>query len=222
MATLARRRETPKPVFAEPAAGLANAVPRMLDAKADGRGLGAKAQMALPEVSRAPWPGAEAGDRERGSAPVWPRAHGPRPATAPQPTPTPFAGSRNFGFTPWPTHGPCAPDGNRPEWKSALPMRAPAAPGIAAPLPQVGNALRVSASAAIRPGKLEIPRTCAGPAGPKIGLKPNARLRTLEPTRREAPTARLAFVELAFKAAPDGPARPEWIGKTPGGSPGQE
>ena len=222
LATLARRRETPKPVFAEPAAGLANAVPRALEAKADDRGPGAKTQMFLPEVSRAPWPGAEAGDRGRESEPVWPQAHGLRTPAGPQPIPTPYAASRDFGFAPWPAHEPCAPDGNRPEWRPARPMRTPASAGSVAPPPMAGNALRVSASAAIRPGRLEIPRASATTASPKTGLKPDARLRTLELVRREAPAARLAYTELAFTAAPDGSARPEWIGKAPGGSPGQE
>jgi len=89
-----------------------------------------------------------------------------------------------------------------------------------APQPQAGNALRVSASAALRPGKPEIPRVPAPLAQEKSRLRRVSPARALPPPPDvEAPAARLAYVDLAFTAAPDAPARLEWIGKQLGRTP---
>ena len=214
VATLARRRETPKPVFAGPAAGLANAAPRALDLGVGRQGSGAS--IVLPKVAAALPAGAKGIEG----------AHefltpGSQPRTNPRLDERASGVRREFGPLLSPPRAPKFPDCKAPEWNPRFSKRDPASPVALTPPPQAGNALRVSASATIRPRKLEIP-SATGQLG-KTGLRRVSRLHPLPPSPGAgSPAARLTYFELAFTAASDAPARLEWIGKTPGHAPGQE
>jgi hypothetical protein len=127
---------------------------------------------------------------------------------------------REFGFLSPSARSLRTPDSKAQGWTAQFSKRDPQSPAAVAPQPLAGNALRVSASAALRPGKPEIPRVPAPLAQEKSRLRRASRVRALPPPPDvEAPAARLAYVDLAFTAAPDAPARLEWIGKQLGFDP---
>jgi hypothetical protein len=221
VATLARRRETPKLVFAEPTPALATTAPRALEPVAEGQGLGTGASLVLPKIEGALWPKLKGSDGARRAAVSWPPAANPRPRIRQRAGAGAAGVAREFSFRPAPARSLRVPDCNPPEWKPRF-SKEKSSHGAMAP-PAVGNALRVSASVALRPGKLEIPRVLAAIALEKTGLRRDSRVRLLPPSPDgEATAARLGYIELAFTVASDAPARPEWIGKKPGRGPGQE
>jgi hypothetical protein len=226
VATLARRRETPKAVFAEPLPALANAVSRPMPNAQGGSQMGQTASsIALPKADGALRRRMLGAGGENGAAAQWPpRSTQRHPALSLDDEAIPgaldSAPCREFGFLTPPAHSLCTPEAKPTAWKAQFSKRDPQSPAAMAPQPFAGNALRVSASAALRPGKPEVPRVRAAVALEKSALRRASRVRVLTPPpEAEAPAARLTYVDLAFTAAPDAPARLEWIGKQPGFDP---
>ena len=203
VATLARHRETPKPLFGEASPGSSSAAQRaFVDAAPFGLLAGLNPGVRRPRrderVALLPQAGVLAE---------------PVPSVAPRDV------RREFGTKLVAPGAAAVPRGPMAGWKPASLGRTPerGLRGIAVSAAP-GNALRVSCSAGFRLKALEPPRVTYATRTDtygiaRVGARAGSRLFALRQACPGAPAdARLAFVDMGFSAAPDVPARLDWLG----------
>jgi len=202
VATLARRRETPKALFGEASAGSLTS-PRRAFLEAAPLGILAGLNPSLR------------GPRPHGRIALLPRAAAiakPAPGVAPRGVRREF-GVRLAASTPAAVpHGPSAC------WKPARLGNAQAR-GLRdiAVSAAAGNALRVSSSAGFRlkaPGPTRLAYAVRTGGGRMVGMRASATSRPfalLQEGAGAAADARLAFVDMGFSSSPEAPARLDWL-----------
>jgi hypothetical protein len=208
VATLARRRETPKALFGEAVAGSSSAPPRSFSSPAP-LGLLAGLSPAFRRTNRT------------GPVALLPRAEAFR-ALIPHAAPIAVRRELAVKFSAPRVGAPSR--GSRPRWKpSSLAGKAVRGLRALAVSAAPGNALRVSASAAFHLKAPSSRKFDPGARYTRAGAAAFGAPATSLPfaLRQERPGAppdnRFAFIDMGFSTAPDAPARIAWLhaGRTP-------